>query len=91
MQREVNKVQKELDEKVYEGNSGGQEGVTVKVSGKNEVQEIIIADALMDPENKEMLQDMLLIAANDALSKAASEREEKMGALTNGMSIPGLM
>ncbi len=91
MQREMGKIQAELEEKIYEGNTGGsEEGVTVKVSGKNEVVEVVIADALMDPENKDMLQDMILIAVNDALTKCAAEREEKLGSLTQGMNIPGL-
>lgn len=90
MQRKMGKIQEELEATIYEGNTGGSEGVTVKVSGKNEVQEIVIADDLMDKENKEMLQDMLLIACNEALNKAAKDREEKMGAITQGVRMPGM-
>ena len=90
MQKQLGKIEEELSETIYEGTSGGSEGVLVKVNGKNEVQEIIIPEELMDKENREMLQDMLLIAANDALAKATSEREEKMGALTQGMKLPGM-
>ncbi|MBP3890553.1 MAG: YbaB/EbfC family nucleoid-associated protein [Solobacterium sp.] len=90
MQKQLGKIEEELAETIYEGTSGGSEGVLVKVNGKNEVQGIIIPEELMDKENREMLQDMLLIAANDALAKATAEREEKMGALTQGMKLPGM-
>ena len=90
MQRRMNEIEAELAETTYEGNTGGEEGVTVVVSGRNEVQEVRIGEELMDPENREMLQDMVLIAVNDALGKAAAEREEKLGGLTQGMKLPGM-
>ena len=90
MQRRMNEIEAELAETTYEGNTGGEEGVTVVVSGRNEVQEVRIGEELMDPENREMLQDMVLIAVNDALGKAAAEREEKLGAMTQGMKLPGM-
>ena len=90
MQRRMNEIEAELAETTYEGNTGGEEGVTVVVSGRNEVQEVRIGEELMDPENREMLQDMVLIAVNDALGKAAAEREEKRGGLTQGMKLPGM-
>ena len=62
----------------------------VRVNGRNEMQEIEIADELMTLDNKEMLQDMILIAQNDAVAKAAKDREERMGAATAGIQIPGL-
>ncbi len=90
MQRKMNKVEEELDATIYEGATGGSEGVSVKVNGKNEVQEIVISEELMDKENKDMLQDMLLIACNDALGKASKDREQKMGAITQGIKMPGM-
>lgn len=90
MQRELGKIEEELNATIYEGSSGGSDGVAVKVNGKNEVQEVVIPDELMDVENKEMLQDMILIAVNDAIAKATAEREEKMGSLTQGMKLPGM-
>ena len=90
MQKELGKIEEELEAKIYEGSSGGSDGVIVKVNGKNEVQEVTIPDELMDLENKEMLQDMVLIAVNEALTKANAEREEKMGSLAQGMNIPGM-
>ena len=76
MQRRIAKNEEELDATIYEGATGGSEGVSVKVSGKNEIQEITLSDELMDKENKEMLQDMLPIACNEALEKAKAERDD---------------
>ncbi len=87
MQRKLAKIEAELDAKEYEGSNNG---VTVKVSGKNEVLEVSIPDELMNVEDKEELQDMILLAANAAISAAAQEREEKMGAITQGVRMPGM-
>ena len=90
MQRRMQEIEGQLAETMYEGNTGGEEGVTVVVSGRNEVQEVQIFEDLMNPDDREMLQDMILIAVNDALGKAAAEREEKLGGLTQGMKLPGM-
>ena len=90
MQRRMQEIEGQLAETMYEGNIGGEEGVTVVVSGRNEVQEVRIFEDLMNPDDREMLQDMILIAVNDALGKAAAEREEKLGGLTQGMKLPGM-
>ena len=90
MQRKMQEIEGQLAETMYEGNTGGEEGVTVVVSGRNEVQEVRIFEDLMNPDDREMLQDMILIAVNDALGKAAAEREEKLGGLTQGMKLPGM-
>ncbi|MBR2990807.1 MAG: YbaB/EbfC family nucleoid-associated protein [Solobacterium sp.] len=90
MQRRMQEIEGQLAETMYEGNTGGEEGVTVVVSGRNEVQEVRIFEDLMNPDDREMLQDMILIAVNDALGKAAAEREEKLGGLTQGMKLPGM-
>lgn len=91
MQNDLGKIEDELNEKIYEGKTGsGNEGVIVRISGSNEVQQIIIGDDLMNPDDKELLQDMILIAANNAIEAAKNEREEKLGAATSGLNIPGL-
>ena len=90
MQRKMQEIEAQLAETMYEGNTGGEEGVTVVVSGRNEVQEVRIHEDLMNPDDREMLQDMILIAVNDALGKASAEREEKLGGLTQGMKLPGM-
>ncbi|MBR3349080.1 MAG: YbaB/EbfC family nucleoid-associated protein [Solobacterium sp.] len=88
MQKDLSEMESELSETVYIGRCGGQ--VVVKVNGRNEMQEIEIADELMTLDNKEMLQDMILIAQNDAVAKAAEDREARLGAATAGIKIPGL-
>ena len=90
MQKDMSKIEAELAETVYTGNSSGVEGVTVKLNGQNEVLEVSIAEELMDKENREMLQDMVLIAFNDAQQKVTKDREEKLGAITQGVKLPGM-
>lgn len=90
MQKQIGKIEEELDATVYEGNSGGESGVTAKVNGKNEVVEINICDELLSVENKEELQDMIMLAVNAAEDKAAQERKDRMGAVTQGVRMPGM-
>jgi len=89
MQKKLNKIEEELDATEYTGTTGGSEGVSVTINGKNEVVKIDINDELLAKENKEELQDMLLIAINNAVDQAASDREEKMNAVTQGVKMPG--
>lgn len=89
MQQNLSDMESELAETIYTGKCGNNE-VIVKVNGRNEMQEIQIADELMTLDNKEMLQDMILIAQNDAVSKAAKDRDDRLGAATAGIKIPGL-
>lgn len=90
MQNSLAKIEEELNDSEYTGNSGGAEGVFVTINGKNEVTEIRIADELMSVDNKEMLQDLLLLATNEAVEKARVEREEKIGSATGGFGLPGM-
>ena len=90
MQRELGKIEDELNSTIYEGNNGGKNGVTIKINGTYAVEEVIVGEDLLDKENKEMLQDMIMIAMNDAVTKAAEDRESKMGSVTQGVRIPGM-
>ena len=72
MQRKLAKIEEELDATIYEGKNNG---VEVKVNGKNEVTEVSIDEDLLDKENKDMLQDMVMLAVNDAQAKAKADRE----------------
>lgn len=85
MQDDLQKTQTELEGNIYEGTSNG---IVIKINGKHEVQEINIPQELM--EDKEMLQDMLLIAFNNAAQEAEKDKEEKIGAATKGLNIPGM-
>lgn len=90
MQNQLEKMQKKLADTIYTGNNGGQDGVTIKMNGNGEIQQVEISDDLMSPDNKDMLQDMIMLAANDALKKANEDREKNLGSVTGGLNIPGL-
>ena len=87
MQSKVSKVEKELNEAEYEGKNGP---VSIKINGKHEVISVEIEEDVLSAENKDMLQDMILLAFNEANEKANKERDEKMEAVTAGVSIPGV-
>jgi len=89
MQNRMMKIQQELAETTVEGTAGG--GVVkVVVTGQREFQSIKIDPSAVDPEDVEMLEDLISVAVKDAMDKAAAINEERMGALTGGMKIPGL-
>lgn len=90
MQEQMLKAQQEVEATVVEASSGGGM-VTVKATGKKELLEINIKPEAVDPDDVEMLQDLIMVAVNDALSKAEALSQEKMGALTGGLNIPGLL
>ena len=88
-QEELGEMEQELGDTVYIGKSGGSEGVVVKVNGRNEAQEVVIPKDLMDnDEDREMLQDLILIAFNEAVKNAAEDRDARLGAATAGLNIP---
>jgi DNA-binding YbaB/EbfC family protein len=90
MQNRMVKIQQELDETIIEGSSGG--GVVkAEVTGQREFRSIKIDPSAVDPEDVEMLEDLIVTAVQDAMEKAQSLSEEKMSALTGGIKIPGLM
>ena len=82
-------AQQELEEKEFEASVGGG-AVLVKVNGKKEVLSIKIKEEVVDPDDVEMLEDLVLSAVNEALKKAEDETANKMGKLTGGMNIPGM-
>lgn len=88
MQKQMAKAQEELGEKRIEGTAGGV--VTVIVTGHKEVVEVNIKPEAVDPEDVEMLQDLVLAATNDALKKADDLANNTMGQFTKGMNLPGL-
>ncbi len=88
-QSQMSKVQEELgDEKVEASSGGGM--VTVVVNGKQELLSIVIDPEVVDPEDIEMLQDLVMAAVNDAMTRAKDMMNEGMGKLTKGMNIPGM-
>lgn len=90
MQNRLAKIQQELDETTVEGTAGG--GVVrAEVTGQRALRGIKIDPSAVDPEDVEMLEDLVVAAVQDAMDRAAQLAEEKMSALTGGMRIPGLM
>ena len=87
LQKEMAQAQQELEEKEFEASVGGG-AVLVKVNGKKEVLSIKIKEEVVDPDDVEMLEDLVLSAVNEALKKAEEETANKMGKLTGGMNIP---
>jgi DNA-binding YbaB/EbfC family protein len=90
MQNRIMKIQQELAETIVEGTAGGGV-VTARVTGAREFESIKIDPSAVDPEDVEMLEDLISAAIKDAMTKAAALGEDKLGALTGGMKIPGLM
>lgn len=87
MQKDMEKNQKELEAKVYEASAGGG-AVTVKLTGKKRLELVTIDKDVVDPDDVEMLQDLVLSAVNAAMQMADEDAEKVMGRLTGGM--PGL-
>jgi DNA-binding YbaB/EbfC family protein len=89
MQRDMARVQAELDAAIVEGSAGG--GVVrATASGKQEILAIVIDPSAVDPDDVEMLQDLVLTAVNDALRTSRDLAEQKMAAVTGGLRIPGM-
>lgn len=89
MQAKMAKMQDELKEKTVETTAGG--GVVkVVVNGKQELLDIKIDPDAVDPEDVEMLEDLILAAVNEGMRKISDMVNEEMGKLTGGMNIPGM-
>jgi nucleoid-associated protein EbfC len=88
MQAEMAKAQQELESEVVEASAGGGT-VTVKVTGGLEVKEIRIDPEAIDPEDADMLQDLVLAAVNEALRSAQELAASRLGAATGGLGGPG--
>lgn len=84
MQRQMEEKQKEMEEKEWEAAAGGG-AVTVKVSGKKEILSVKLAPEVVDPDDIEMLQDLIVAAANEALRKVDEEQSDMLGGLTGGL------
>jgi len=89
MQAQMLKAQEELENKKVEGTAGGGV-VSVEMNGHKKVLGITIKPEAVDPDDIDMLQDLVLTAVNDALAKAEELANADMGKYTNGMKIPGL-
>lgn len=88
MQKKMAQAQEELGERRIEGTAGGGM-VTVVVSGHKEILEVNIKEEVVDPDDIEMLQDLVLAATNDALKQAEELTNQTMGQFTKGINLPG--
>lgn len=89
MQEQMLKAQEELGNKTVEGTAGGGV-VTVTANGHKKILNIVIKPEAVDPEDVEMLQDLVLAAVNDAIAKAEEMANQDMSRFTGGMKLPGL-
>ena len=89
MQNKMMKAQEDLANETVTSTAGGG-AVTVVMNGHHEVKSVKIDPDAVDPSDMEMLEDMVLTAFNDALEKAQAMAQEKMGAITGGLNIPGI-
>ena len=89
MQRKMDELQGEIDQMETTATSGGG-AVTVTVTGKKEIKNIEIKPEVVDPDDIEMLQDLILVAANEALRQMEEISQNEMNKLTGSLGIPGL-
>ncbi|MFP4158711.1 MAG: YbaB/EbfC family nucleoid-associated protein [Desulfobacterales bacterium] len=89
LQEKMNKLQEEMADKTVEATAGG--GMVKAVAnGKQQIVSISIEKEVVDPEDVEMLQDLIVAAVNESLTRAQSMVSEEMNKLTGGMNIPGM-
>ena len=87
MQRQMEEKQGELENATYEATSGGGV-VTVTVSGKREILSIKMKEEVVDPDDIEMLEDLLVTAINEAMRKVDAVSEAAMSGITGGLNLP---
>lgn len=88
-QQQITKIQEELADKEVEASAGGGM-VKAKVNGKQELLSITLEKEVVDPDDVEMLQDLIVAAINEAMRKAQDMMQAEMGKVTGGMNLPGL-
>ena len=89
LQQQMQKMQEEIEAREFEASAGGGMA-TAKVNGKKELLSIVIKPEAVDPDDIEMLQDLVVAAVNEALKQAGEAMEQGMGRMTGGMGLPGL-
>lgn len=89
MQQKMEKMRTEMDQRLVSATSGGGM-VTVEANGANELVSLKLEREVVNPEDVDMLQDLILAAANEALKKAQDMVSEEMSKITQGLNIPGL-
>ena len=89
MQDDMARTQAELEEREYTATAGGN-AVSATVDGKHQLKNLTIQPDVIDPEDAEMLADLVMAAVNEAQRKADDDAQEAMGKVTGGMNLPGM-
>ncbi len=89
MQEDMTNLQADLEQREYSATSGGGM-IEVTVDGKHLIKSIKINPDVIDPDDNEMLEDLITVAVNEAITNAMKTAEEEMGAITGGLNMPGL-
>lgn len=89
MQQSMLKMQEEMEQSEFEATSGGG-AVSVKMSGKKELTSVSIKPEAVDPDDVEMLEDLILTAVNDVIKQVDAASASKMSSITGGLNIPGM-
>jgi DNA-binding YbaB/EbfC family protein len=89
VQEQIARMQEELKERVLETSAGGG-AVNIKINGKQQLLEIKIKPEVVDPEDIEMLEDLIMAAVNDAVKQSQDMVSSEMSKITGGLNIPGL-
>jgi len=90
IQSRLAKIQEELGNETVEGTAGGG-AVKIQMTGHQKVQSVTFDPEVVDPEDVEMLQDLVAAAINEAVAKSQEMAGQRLGAITGGLKIPGLM
>ena len=89
MQKKMDEINEEVDQQTYEATSGGQ-AVKVTVKGTMEIENIELEKDIIDPDEPEMLTDLIIAAANEALRAAQDDRNNKLEAVSGSLNMPGM-
>ena len=89
MQEDMAVLQEDLEQREYSAVSGGG-AVKVTVDGKHLIKSIKIDPEIIDPDDAEMIEDLVTVAVNEAINTAVKTAEEEMGAITGGLNLPGM-
>lgn len=89
MQDDMARTQAELEQREYTATAGGN-AVSATVDGKHQLKSLVIQPEVIDPEDAEMLADLVMAAVNEAQRKADEDAQETMGKITGGMNLPGM-
>ncbi len=89
MQKKMQKVQQELKEMEFEASAGGG-AVKARVNGEQEVLQVKIDRDMVEDSDLDMVEDMVMVAINDAISQSKKETQARMAEITGGLNIPGM-